>query len=50
MGEYTGDAGDSFSGQKSYNFSSRDRDNDVYTGNCAADYRGGWWYNKCHGR
>ncbi|XP_062132898.1 fibrinogen-like protein 1 isoform X1 [Drosophila sulfurigaster albostrigata] len=49
LGEYSGDAGDSFSGQMSYKFSARDRDNDVYTGNCALEYRGGWWYNKCHG-
>ncbi|KAH8403828.1 hypothetical protein KR215_003858, partial [Drosophila sulfurigaster] len=47
LGEYSGDAGDSFSGQMSYNFSARDRDNDVYTGNCALEHRGGWWYNKC---
>ncbi|XP_062605697.1 fibroleukin-like [Saccostrea cucullata] len=29
-------------------FSTPDRDNDRYSGNCAAKYRGGWWFNACH--
>ncbi|XP_061191003.1 ficolin-2-like [Saccostrea echinata] len=29
-------------------FSTPDRDNDRYTGNCAAYFGGGWWYNFCH--
>ena len=29
-------------------FSSRDRDNDLYSGNCAY-YEGGFWYNNCGG-
>ncbi|KAM8713609.1 hypothetical protein ACLKA7_013861 [Drosophila subpalustris] len=49
LGDFSGDAGDSFSGQLSYKFTTRDRDNDVYTGNCAQEYKAGWWYNKCHG-
>ena len=28
-------------------FSTYDRDND-FGGNCARDYRGGWWYNSCY--
>lgn len=29
-------------------FSTFDVDNDNYTGNCAATYPGGWWFNRCH--
>ena len=30
------------------NFSTFDRNNDQNSGNCAASYKGGWWYNSCH--
>ena len=31
-------------------FTTRDRDNDLAPngGNCAHQWRGGWWYNYCH--
>ena len=31
-----------------YQFSTRDEDNDVYGGNCASIYLGGWWYDACY--
>ena len=36
------------------NFTTRDRDNDPWYGNCAIDHyghnapTGGWWYKTCH--
>ena len=29
-------------------FSTPDNNNDKDSGNCAASYKSGWWYNNCH--
>ena len=29
-------------------FSTKDRDHDTSPSNCAANYRGAWWYKDCH--
>ena len=29
-------------------FSTTDNDNDKWSGNCAANWKSGWWYNDCH--
>ena len=48
---YSGTAGDSISGDYSINgmaFSTHDNDNDLWSGgNCAREWKGGWWYNQC---
>ncbi|KAG8447446.1 hypothetical protein GDO86_014797, partial [Hymenochirus boettgeri] len=49
FGNFTGgDAGDSLSGHKNKPFSTKDRDNDASSTNCAERYRGAWWYSQCH--
>ena len=30
-------------------FSTKDSDNDIHSGNCAAEFKGAWWYTRCHG-
>ena len=44
-----GTAGDSFGFQRGMAFSTRDIDHDANPNiNCAVNFKGAWWYNKCH--
>ena len=49
QGTHTGVGGtfDSMAYHNGASFSTRDRDHDTYSGNCAQVYRGGWWYTVC---
>ena len=44
---YSGDAGDSFSILNGMMFTTKDRDHDTYSLNCAARFKGAWWYTNC---
>ncbi|XP_063402380.1 microfibril-associated glycoprotein 4-like [Mytilus trossulus] len=48
VSNYSGDAGDSMAFQNGQKFSTKDRDNDVWDGDCAAVLKGAWWYSSCH--
>ena len=39
--------GDSLSYGNNKKFSTKDRDNDEWNGNCAVERHGAWWYKKC---
>eukprot|EP00794_Sanderia_malayensis_P002454 gene2454-2827_t len=45
---FTGDRGNSLSYQKNMQFSTKDKDNDQDSRNCARTYHGAWWYRDCH--
>ncbi|CAL4205401.1 unnamed protein product, partial [Meganyctiphanes norvegica] len=45
---YSGDAGDAMDYHNGAAFSTPERDNDDWSGNCASRYNGGgWWYKSC---
>jgi len=44
VGKYSGTAGDAFSAHNKMDFSTIDKDNDMYGGSCAQKFGGGWWY------
>ncbi|XP_035671218.1 ficolin-1-like [Branchiostoma floridae] len=48
IGTYSGTAGDSLSYHDGRPFSTKDRDNDVYSSSCALEFKGAWWYGDCH--
>ncbi|KAI8493476.1 Fibrinogen C domain-containing protein 1 [Branchiostoma belcheri] len=48
IGTYSGTAGDSLTYHDGKPFSTKDRDNDEITSSCAQDYKGAWWYKRCH--
>ena len=44
---YRGDIGDSLHYHSNHSFSTPDRDNDAWDGNCAQQSAAGWWFNSC---
>ena len=44
---YSGNATDAMSYQNNMAFSAKDRDMDISSTDCAANYHGGWWFSHC---
>ena len=47
VGSYSGTAKDELAYHNGMAFSTKDRDNDEDSGNCAVGYKGAWWYKSC---
>ncbi|XP_045136949.1 techylectin-5B-like [Portunus trituberculatus] len=49
IGDFSGNVTDAFTYHHGRSFSTKDRDNDLYSvGNCAEEFTGGWWYDRCY--
>ncbi|GFR91128.1 fibrinogen-like protein 1 [Elysia marginata] len=49
VAHYSGTAGDALiANHNGMPFTTHDRDNDVWSSNCAIEYVGAWWYKSCH--
>ena len=47
VGSYSGTAGDSLAYHNKTAFSTKDRDNDITSYNCAVTFTGAWWFKSC---
>ncbi|XP_062597081.1 ficolin-1-like [Saccostrea cucullata] len=45
---YNGTAVDSLGYHSCMKFTTKDWDNDMYSGSCAINNHGGWWFRACH--
>ena len=47
VSSYSGTAGDSLARHNNMAFSTKDRDNDRWSRDCAVEWTGAWWYKSC---
>ena len=47
VGFYSGDAVDRLTYHNGMAFTTKDRDNDKWSNNCAINLKGAWWYKEC---